>query len=356
MSSIVGTALSAMFLVLVPEFLRSVLEYRMLAFGIVMVAVVVIQEKVRAQIGSRKPVSSDKENPKPVTPNVALVDSIRRALIFQDPVLCCTDLRKNFDGLRALSIDTLKIPANLITGLMGPNGAGKTTLFNCVSGIYPADSGVIRFENKLLFSHLSAETKRNPASKSPARLEYSAQEIARLGIARTFQRVRLFNSLTVEENILLGALCGEEPRFPSSLGRIIRSGSAIAMNTIAAQEAMSFARLTNVSDVNVDKLPLEAQRRVEIARAIATHSSLLLLDEPAAGLSESEKDGLRALLLKMKRELGVTIVLIEHDMSVLMQVSDRVVCMYEGKILRVDTPTNIRANAEVQQAYLGPSE
>ncbi|WP_091228380.1 ATP-binding cassette domain-containing protein [Microbacterium sp. 3J1] len=243
------------------------------------------------------------------------------------------EVSRTFGGLKALRGVTMHIGHGEIVGLMGPNGAGKSTLLNVLSGVTPASSGRISFEGRSLDRAGSAE-------------------VSEAGIARTFQTVRLFWDMTVMENLLVGAhgrLKGWVPAFVLRLPKTAKAERA------AAVEARNLLRFVGLDDREGDlakSLDYEGQRRVEIARALMTRPRLLLLDEPAAGMNESETHALAALIVRI-RDAGVDVVLIEHDMDLLMGVSDRIIVLDHGVVLADGTPEQIRTNPLVLEAYLG---
>ena len=249
------------------------------------------------------------------------------------PLLEIETVYKAFGGVQALSDITFSLNPGSITGLIGPNGAGKTTLFNLISGVFPMDNGTIAF------------TGNNIKNKK-------SHKLVELGISRTFQNVELFESMTVLENILVGqhtrTRCG-------MLGSILRFPWVTAEEKKAhllAMELLDFVGLNGHSDKTSGDLPFGWQRLLEIARALASSPKLLLLDEPAAGLNIVETMQLGDLIRKI-REQGVTILLVEHDMSLTMEVSDWIVVLDQGKKIAEGSPRTIQANEAVIAAYLG---
>lgn len=230
-------------------------------------------------------------------------------------------LTKTFAGLRALSEVSISIEQGEIAGVIGPNGSGKTTLINVISGVLEPTDGAVQ---------LGEETW----------LDRPSHEVARSGIARTFQNVRLFDELTVLENIEVAASCN-----PATRGWLKpREVSRLALERLA---------LERYADLIVTELSYGIQRRVEIARAIATRPKFVLLDEPAAGLNEAESDGLLATLLRLRDELGFGALLIDHDLRLIMRATDRIYVLNEGKLLAEGTPEEVRHNREVIRAYIG---
>lgn len=252
-------------------------------------------------------------------------------------VLVIQNLTVCFDALEAVSGLRMEVEPGAITGLIGPNGAGKTTVFNAISGFVRPAEGTISFLGRDI-AHLKP------------------YKITSLGIARTFQNIRLFSDLSVLENVMVGfhrsfdaslflqaVLClpgyrkKEKEINEKALGLLERTG------------------LLNFADEKASSLPYGLQRRLEIARAIATHPKLLLLDEPAAGMNPSEKEALMKFIKKIRDKLGTTILLIEHDMHVVMEICDKITVLEYGEKIAEGTPGDIRNNPRVIEAYLGES-
>ncbi len=240
---------------------------------------------------------------------------------------------KRFGGLQALSDVTLSIQSGQIYGLIGPNGAGKTTLFNVITGLYQPDGG---------------EFELNGHPYSPS----SPHEVARAGIARTFQNIRLFGDMTALENVMVGR---HVRTHQGVIGAVLRHRAAREEEAAIQQRAfelLNFVGIAHLAGRTARHLSYGDQRRVEIARALATDPLLLALDEPAAGMNATEKESLRVLLLTI-REQGTTILLIEHDVKLVMGLCDRLTVLDYGKVIAEGSPAEVQKHPAVIAAYLG---
>jgi branched-chain amino acid transport system ATP-binding protein len=250
-----------------------------------------------------------------------------------NPLLDIHKVSKHFGGITALSQVSFTIKKNQIKGLIGPNGAGKTTLFNLISGFSPVSSGNIDYHGQTLI-HLPA------------------YQIANRGIVRTFQNVRLFPNLTVVENVMVGGFSHSKSGLLSVVMNLPRTVSEESKLINTSLELLDFVGLTDQSNLYASALPFGQQRLLEIARALITKPELLLLDEPAAGLSTPER-GVLADLIRRIRERGITILLVEHDMNLVMSVCEEIVVLEFGSKIAEGTPESIQNNPQVITAYLG---
>jgi len=231
-------------------------------------------------------------------------------------LLTLDHVRRRFGGIVAVNDVSFDVEAGQVVGLIGPNGAGKTTLFNLITRLYRADGGTILFAGENL-------------------LHVPAHAIVRRGIARTFQKVDLFRSMTAVENVLVALPSGDE-RQASSL--------------------LEFVGARGVAQRHVAGLPFPTQKKVELARALAAEPKLVLLDEPASGLSHEEVEQLAGLIRALRDELGLTVLLVEHHMNLVMHVSQMVHVLDFGRLIASGTPDEVRANPAVIEAYLGPAD
>jgi branched-chain amino acid transport system ATP-binding protein len=254
------------------------------------------------------------------------------------PILRVANISLAFGGLKALRNVTLKVEPGSITALVGPNGAGKTSLFNAISGFYRPQTGRVFFEGRDV-TGLSA----------PAR--------AKMGLARTFQNIALFRGLTVLDNIKLGRHAHLRTSLVEALfyyGRPQRE--EMELRAEIEERIIDFLEIDHIRHAPVGALPYGLQKRVELARALAMKPRLLMLDEPVAGMNREETEDMARFVLDVREEWGVTILMVEHDMRLVMDISDHVVVLNFGEIIARGLPADVQCNEEVAKAYLGSGE
>ena len=253
------------------------------------------------------------------------------------PILDVRSLGIDFGGLRAVDEFNLMIGRNEITGLIGPNGAGKTTVFNLLTNVYQPTRGSILIDGM------------PTAGKT-------VSEVNRMGIARTFQNIRLFKNMSVIDNVKVGLHNSMKYHAPSASLRLPDYWKQEKQANREAMELLSIFHMENMADVQAGSLPYGAQRRLEIIRALATHPKLLLLDEPAAGMNPSETAELMQTISDIRDKFGIAIMLIEHDMSLVMGICEGIAVLNFGRVIAKGTPGEIRSNPQVIEAYLGKKE
>jgi len=255
------------------------------------------------------------------------------------PILEINNFSMSFGGLRAVDKVSIHIDQGEIVALIGPNGAGKTTLFNCVTGVYPPSEGDITV-------NLDDGRTIRTNSMKPNR-------ITELGLARTFQNTRLFKTMTALENVMIG----RHPKLKAGiLGAIFRDARTREEEKLVIEESFDILRrlgLAHYANMSASSLPYGAQRLLEIARAMATGPQLLLLDEPAAGMNPQETRELDRTITRIRNEEGITILLIEHDMSLVMSLSERIYVLDYGKLIAEGSPQVVKSDPAVIRAYLG---
>ena len=253
-----------------------------------------------------------------------------------DAILSVSSVAKSFGGVQAVKEVSLDVQRGSIFSIIGPNGAGKTSLVNMISGFYKADQGSIKFDDTELIG------------KRPS-------QIAEQGIARTFQNIALFHGLTVLDNLMLGRHVRMNSGILSSFLYWGAAQKEEVEHRKRAEEIIDFLRITDLRRLTTGELAYGLQKRVELGRALALDPTLLLLDEPMAGMNQEEKEDMVRYVLDVNAEFGTTIVLIEHDMGVVMDISDHIVVLDQGEKIADGTPDVVKADPAVIRAYLGAS-
>ncbi len=253
-----------------------------------------------------------------------------------DAFLSVNDISLSFGGVKALDQVSFSVQQNQLFAIIGPNGAGKSSMLNCINGFYHPDEGTITFKGK-------------------TRRQIQPHEAARQGIARTFQNIALFRGMSTLDNIMTGRNTKMSTNLMWQALYLGPAKNEELEHREAAERVIDFLEIESIRKTPVGKLPYGLQKRVELGRALAAEPDMLLLDEPMAGMNLEEKQDMCRFILDSSDEFGTTIVLIEHDMSVVMDISDKVVVLDYGKKLAEGTPEQIKSNQDVIDAYLGVS-
>ena len=336
-----GSVIAAAALTILPEALRQFSNYRMLVYAIVLILVMLATNNPgaggRAPCGGgerrRQAVSSIKRPETKLVP-VPSVNKIPERDVDKSPILEAQHLGIDFGGLTAVNEFNMAIGRTEIAGLIGPNGAGKTTVFNLLTKVYQPTRGTVLLDG--VDTH-----------------NMNTVQVNKAGIARTFQNIRLFNNLSVEDNVKIGMHNSIHCGLFSGILRLPRYWKEEKTAHERALELLSIFDMQDLAGAKAGSLPYGAQRRLEIVRALGTNPSLLLLDEPAAGMNPSETAELMENIVKIRDTFQIAILLIEHDMNLVMGICEGICVLNFGQIIAKGTPTEIQNNPEVIKAYLG---
>jgi branched-chain amino acid transport system ATP-binding protein len=265
---------------------------------------------------------------------IAPIQSTQRAFDIGAPVLELDSISLRFGGVKALTNISFNVLEHEVRAIIGPNGAGKSSMLNVINGLYRPQEGTIKFRGEVI------------SDMSPTRA-------AHLGIARTFQNIALFRRMSVLDNIMAGRTLYSHANFLEVAFQLPRARREENANRDVAEEIIEFLQIEHIRKTPVSRLPYGLQKRVELGRALAAQPKILLLDEPMAGMNIEEKQDMSRFILDVNDHYGTTVVLIEHDMGVVMDLSDRVVVLDYGKKIGDGTPDEVRSNQDVINAYLG---
>ena len=250
------------------------------------------------------------------------------------PVLEVKNISLSFGGVKAITDTSFDVLEHEIRAIIGPNGAGKSSMLNCINGIYKPQVGSVTYKGEEI-------------------QKVTPNIMAQKGISRTFQNLALFKRMSVLDNILVGRKLHTQSNFLEVALQLPKAKKEETINRDRCEEIVEFLEIEDIKNTPVGKLPYGLQKKVELGRALATDANLILLDEPMAGMNVEEKREMCRFILKVNDEIGTTMVLIEHDMGVVMDISDRVVVLDYGKVIGDGTPDEVRANQKVIDAYLG---
>jgi ABC-type branched-subunit amino acid transport system ATPase component len=349
MGTYLGPILGGVLLYVLPEQLQKLNEYRLLTYGIVLLLFIVflpgglvsIPEKIRLMLNKNKSINAMAENAKiPDEESKLLIQNMTVDLGLEKieenkEILVIDNMHKYFSGVKAVNGVSIKVKSNTIHALIGPNGSGKTTLLDTISNIYSITSGKVYLKDEDI-------TNVKP------------HILVSCGLCRTFQISQVFKHLTVLENVVIGQNHWRKTGFLHGFLNLKFARNEEAISKDYAEKVLKFVGLSEYINIKAGELPYGLQRILEIARALASKPILLMLDEPAAGMNPRESEQLLELLKRIK-QLGVTIMLIEHNMQLVMKVSDYITVLDYGQVIAEGKPSDIQSNRRVIETYLGKS-